>query len=161
MARLNACLCLRTIRCPGELCRLRLNDVKFKGNICWIRIGSSKTDQFSNGKFIPVKCIDSPYCLVRLLKRYMSVRPNLLGNSHLFLSKQGKQLTVGAIGVVVKRLAKHSRLESCYTAHSIRIGGATAAMEAGLSLTQIRAIGGWDNKAVMLYLRLVGTAHMQ
>ena len=29
--------------------------------------------------------------------------------------------------------------------------GATAAMEAGLSLAQIRAIGGWDGKAVMLY----------
>ena len=33
--------------------------------------------------------------------------------------------------------------------------------KAGLSLAQIRAIGGWDSKAVMLYLRSVGTAKLQ
>ncbi|CAG8541491.1 9545_t:CDS:2, partial [Cetraspora pellucida] len=94
-------------------------------------------------------------------KRFISIRPKTSENCPLFLSRQGKQLTVSAIGAIVKRLAKHSGLEGCYTAHSIRIGGATAAMEAGLSLTQIRAIGSWDSKAVMLYLTLVGTTQMQ
>ncbi|CAG8752718.1 23833_t:CDS:2 [Cetraspora pellucida] len=99
-----------------------------------------------------VKCTD---ILAAVLKEHLNAQfpdpSKAYKNCSLFLSRQGKQLTVGAIGVIVKRLAKHSGLEGCYTAHSIRIGGAIAAMEAGLSLTQIRAIGGWDSKAVMLY----------
>ncbi|CAG8478276.1 12243_t:CDS:2 [Cetraspora pellucida] len=38
------------------------------------------------------------------------------------------------------------------------IRGATAAMITGISLTQIRAIGGWDSKVVMLYLRMFSIA---
>ena len=64
-------------------------------------------------------------------------------------------MTVGAVGAIVKSVASDTGAKDRFTAHSIRIGGATAAMEAGLSLTQIRAIGGWDSKAVMLYLRSV------
>ena len=70
-------------------------------------------------------------------------------------------MTVGAVGAIVKRIAGNAGTKGRFTAHSIRISSATAAMEAGLSLTQIRAIGGWDSKAVMLYLRSVGTAKLQ
>ncbi|RIB05174.1 hypothetical protein C2G38_2220390 [Gigaspora rosea] len=42
-----------------------------------------------------------------------------------------------------------------FTVHSLRIGKATAAIRGGMSLTQIRTIGGWDSKAVILYLKAV------
>ena len=128
---------LRTMRRPGELCKLKLNDVKFGDKLCWVRISSSKTDQFANGKFIPIEYTDSRYCPVRLLRRYLRIRPKTTEDQPLFLSNRGKQLTVGAVGAIVKRIASNAGANGRFTAHSIRIGGATAAMEAGLSLTQI------------------------
>ncbi|CAG8846261.1 10763_t:CDS:1, partial [Racocetra persica] len=53
---------LRTMRRPVELCNLKLEDVKFNRNLCWIRICNSKTDQFSNGKFIPIEISNSLCC---------------------------------------------------------------------------------------------------
>ena len=69
-------------------------------------------------------------------------------------------MTPAAVNSVVKRLAQHLQLDGKYSGHSLRIGGATAAMEAGLTLEQIQAIGGWNSPAVHRYLRLVGTAQM-
>ncbi|CAG8658298.1 36850_t:CDS:2, partial [Racocetra persica] len=86
-------------------------------------------------------------------EQYLKIRPEKDGESPLFVSRQGKKVSVSAVGSIVKRFAEHVGLNGRFTAHSLRIGGATAAMAAGISLTQIRAIGGWDSKAVMLYLR--------
>ncbi|CAG8482973.1 12308_t:CDS:2, partial [Cetraspora pellucida] len=69
-----------------------------------------------------------------------------------------KKLSVGAMGAIIKRMAENAGIQGRYTAYSIRISGMIAAIEAGLSLVQIRAIEGWNSKAVMLYLRSVGTA---
>ncbi|CAG8841884.1 27510_t:CDS:2, partial [Racocetra persica] len=69
------------------------------------------------------------------------------GESPLFVSRQGKKISVSAVGLIVKQFAEHAGLNGRFTAHSLRIGGATAAMATGISLTQIRAIGGWDSKA--------------
>ena len=57
-------------------------------------------------------------------------------------------MAVGAVGDIVKSVASNAGMKDRFTAHSIRIGSATAAMEAGLSLTQIWAIGGCGSKAV-------------
>ncbi|CAG8758311.1 19937_t:CDS:2, partial [Cetraspora pellucida] len=84
------------------------------------------------------------YCPVKLLIDYMSIRPKTSNDKSLFLSQQGKQMTVGAVGAVVKKMPKLASLKGRFTAHSIRIEGATATMETGLSLTQIHTIGGWD-----------------
>ncbi|CAG8751131.1 11967_t:CDS:2, partial [Ambispora leptoticha] len=55
-------------------------------------------------------------------------------------------ITVGAVGTIVHK--DHPKIHSRFTAHSIRIGSAIAAMQAGLSLAQICAIGGWNCKAL-------------
>ncbi|CAG8573449.1 11578_t:CDS:2 [Gigaspora margarita] len=117
---------LRTMRHPGELCNLRLRDIKFSKKLCWVRVVSSKTDQFANGRFLPIEA-----------------------------TNRG-QLLVGAVGAIVKRVAENAKVQGRYTAHSIRIGGATAAMAAGLSLAQIRTIGGWDSKAIKKLLEQPG-----
>lgn len=150
---------LRTMRRPGELGSLTLEDIKWDNDgTLWVRICKSKTDQFKNGRFIPVENTGSKYCPVKLLKQYLEIRPKTTMEAPLFLSKQGKKVSVSAVGSIVKRFAEHAGLNGRFTAHSLRIGGATAAMTAGMNLTQIRAIGGWDSKAVMLYLRTVSTA---
>ena len=68
---------LRTMRRPGELCKLKFKDVKFGDKLCWVRISSSKTEQFANGTFIPIEYTDSQYCPVRLLRRYLKIRQKL------------------------------------------------------------------------------------
>ncbi|CAG8669719.1 6300_t:CDS:1 [Cetraspora pellucida] len=132
---------LRTMCRPNELYKLKLKDIKFGRKLCWIRIGHSKTDQFTNRKFISIEYSNSPYCPIKLLKKYLTNRPKSSSDKPLFLSKQGKQLSVRAIGAIVKRIANNASIQDRFTAHSIRISGITTAMEAGLSLTQIRAIG--------------------
>jgi hypothetical protein len=39
------------------------------------------------------------------------------------------------------------------SSHSLRIGGATAAMEGGLTKEQIMTVSGWRSEAMELYLR--------
>ncbi|CAG8689822.1 22533_t:CDS:1, partial [Gigaspora margarita] len=145
---------------PEELCKLRLRDVKFSKNICWIHVVLSKPNQFANRIFISIECIDSSYCPVRLLKKYLLVRPRTSDEQPLFPSKQGGKLSVGAVGAIVKRITENANLQRRYTAYSIRISSATAVISAGLSLIQIYTIEEWDSKAVVLYLRSVGMSSL-
>lgn len=150
---------LRTMRRPAELCNLRIGDLKIENKICWVRINKLKTDQFAKGKFIPIEPTKSPYCPVRLVYEYLQERKWSGRNEDpLFLSVSGKRMTTGAVNATVKRIAQHARLEGKYSGHSIRIGGATGAMKARLTLPQIMSIGGWLSQSVSLYLRSVSTA---
>jgi site-specific recombinase XerD len=151
---------LRTMRRPSELCNLNLNDFKWDGSRLWLRINRSKTDVFANGRFLPIEITNSPTCPVTLLLEYLKVRPHTCAKAPLFLAQNGNRMTPGAVNSVVKRVAEHLQLQGRFSGHSLRIGGATAAMEAGLSLEQIQSIGGWKSPAVHLYLRLVGTAQL-
>lgn len=45
---------LKTIRCLGELCELRIKDLNIRDGLLWIRINRSKTDQLAK-KFVPIK----------------------------------------------------------------------------------------------------------
>ncbi|CAG8831906.1 36250_t:CDS:2, partial [Gigaspora margarita] len=75
---------LRTMRRTGELCNLRLRDVKFEAT-------------------------NSSYCPDKLLKKYLWVRPKTADDQPLFLSRQGDQLSVGAVGAIVKRVAENAK----------------------------------------------------
>ncbi len=150
---------LRTMRRASEIAALQLEDVQFKADgLLWIRIRKSKTDQLAKGLEIPVEATGSNWCPHRLLRMYLEERGSAAGP--LFLSNQGKQLSTSAISSIVKRVAALAHLPGRYSSHSLRIGGATAAMIAGLSLEQIKAIGNWQSEAVMRYLRLTQTAFL-
>ncbi|CAG8725424.1 20903_t:CDS:2, partial [Racocetra persica] len=124
---------LRTMRRLGEIGDLKLKDIKWDNKaILWVRICKSKMDQFRNGR-------NGWGITIVLIKT---------GQKSLGLSCRPDS----------KWFSEHVGLNSRFTAHSLRIEEATAAMTVGISLTQIRAIGGWDSKAVMLYLRTVSTA---
>ncbi|CAG8503692.1 11051_t:CDS:1, partial [Scutellospora calospora] len=75
-----------------------------------------------------------------LLRRYLLVRPKTADNELLFLSKHRKQLIVGSISAIVKRIANNAGAKGRFIAYSIRISSTTAAIEAGLSLIQICTI---------------------
>ena len=62
----------------------------------------------------------------------------------LFPSVTGRSISGQAVNAIVKRVANHAGLVGRYSGHSMRIGGATAALQGGMSMEQIRAIGGWE-----------------
>ncbi|CAG8489257.1 8859_t:CDS:2 [Scutellospora calospora] len=123
-------------------------------------INKSKTDQLAKRKFIPIKGTNSRFCLVKRLMKYLAIRLATKGNALLFLSKSRKVISVSAISAVVKHFAEHANLEGRFTAHSLRIRGATAAMKGGLSMEQIQTIGGWVSDAARLYMRAIETASL-
>ncbi|CAG8476659.1 6602_t:CDS:2, partial [Scutellospora calospora] len=63
-------------------------------------------------------------------------------NAPFFLSKIGKKMMVSSVSAVVKRFADYANLQGKFTAHSLRIEKATAAMRDRLTIEQIQIIGG-------------------
>ncbi|CAG8498484.1 3505_t:CDS:10, partial [Scutellospora calospora] len=78
----------------------------------------------------------------------------------LFLSRMGGKLLVAAVTAIVKYFAGNAGLQRRYTAHSLRIGGAIAAMKGGMTMEQIQSIGGWTSGAVQLYTRAISMAEI-
>jgi site-specific recombinase XerD len=153
---------LRLMRRGAEIAALTTRDVEETVDGVTVTIRRSKTDQTGIGLQLPVEESDTPTCPVRLLRRWLSVRSALaVRGTHcdaLFLSARGTALTTSAISAIVKRSAAAAGLSGSFSAHSLRIGGATAAMGAGASLATIQAMGGWSSDAVQRYLRPVAAA---
>jgi site-specific recombinase XerD len=83
----------------------------------------------------------APWCPVRLYRRFLLQRGSAPGL--LFRSVRGRALTSSGITSVCRRMVREAGVEAVVSSHSLRIGGATAAMMGGLRLEQIMAIGGW------------------
>ena len=77
----------------------------------------------------------------------------------LFRTTDGAAVTVGNLRRVIKQLMEQLGLDPRrFGAHSLRIGGATAALAAGLSPAAIRAAGRWGSDVYQLYTRLSAEA---
>ena len=72
----------------------------------------------------------------------------------LFRSADGSALTVRGVRAMIKLLMASLGLdERRFGAHSLRIGGATAGLAAGLSPAALRAAGRWSSDVYQLYAR--------
>ena len=81
------------------------------------------------------------------------------GRTPLFRTADGAAITVGNLRRVVKLLMERLGLDPRrFGAHSLRIGGATAALAAGLSPAAIRAAGRWGSDVYQIYTRLSAEA---
>lgn len=152
---------LRLMRRPGELAALNRGDIRFDDDgWMWVTIRKSKTDQLRKGKVVPVEPSKNPRtCPVRIMKEWMDEYSRGNANAPLFFNiKNGQRMTTASISSVVRLVASHAGLKGRYTGHSLRIGGATAAVRAGMAMAMIRSIGDWESKAVLFYLRAVGAA---
>lgn len=143
---------LRAMLRPGELVALRQDDVRFTNSSLMLRLRTSKADQRGERKPLTIVAVNSPCCPVFLLHNYLRIRAKFPDSLPLFISKIGSPLSVSAVSSVVARMAQEDGLSGSFSGHSLRIGGASAAVEGGLSLEQIRAIGGWKSDAVNAYL---------
>ena len=149
---------LRLMRRAGELAALMVGDVRLLPDgttALWIR--RSKTDQLGAGLLLPVDATGGPTCPVALLARWAAVRPALaargLGTDALFVTVTGRPLSRPAISALVARAASSTGFDGKFSGHSMRIGGATAAVSAGASMATVKAVGGWSSDAVRRYIR--------
>ena len=95
---------------------------------------------------------------VAALHEWMQARA-LLGLSPakpaLFCHENGSAITVRELRQMVKEVAAAAGLdETKYGAHSLRIGGATAALAAGVSPSLIRLLGRWSSDVYEIYTRM-------
>ena len=73
----------------------------------------------------------------------------------LFCWPDGSPLTVDQLRDLVKALMQSIGLDPArYGAHSLRIGGATAALAAGVSPQLIRLMGRWSSDIYQIYCRM-------
>lgn len=90
---------------------------------------------------MPVEPTGSRFCSMRLLEKYLRVRPYTVEDKPLFLASKGGEMSVAAVSAVIKCMIEHAGIKGNFTAYSLRIGSVTAAIKGGMSLTQIRTIG--------------------
>lgn len=144
---------MRGMRRASELRNLQLGDICIKGNAMDVWIARQKNDQKGRGQRVYIEATGTSTCPVGSMKEYLKLRGD--GEGWLFQQEEGRQLSTGAITSIVRRVAAAAGLRGCYSSHSLRIGGATAAMAAGMTKEQVKAIGGWTSDAVDRYLRAV------
>ena len=184
--RRNAAMCLLGLRCmlrPGEIAELEVRDVVFSTRqegvlsggsfdlvegsaLLKLTVRKSKVDQECRGRSVwvePLSGSDALDCPVAFLSSYLTSLGNVDPHSPLFPSSRSpsKALSASAVSDVVKRVASAAGVSARVSGHSLRIGGACAAAQAGLGIESIRAIGGWVGDAVFLYVRGCSVPRLQ
>ena len=92
------------------------------------------------------------YCPVKLLQKYLALRPS--GPGPVFVSTHGKPITRQQfLGALHSSVRFRSLDPSLYNTHSFRIGRSTDMMVQGYSDAQIRAVGRWKSDAYKRYIR--------
>lgn len=144
-----------TMRRRSELCNFRFEDIEYltreKVGI-WLRF--SKTDQFGQGKLIPISValadlIDSWRILLQAVDGYILRDVAQSG-------RVNPRMRPGSINVRLKQLQRVAGLAPSaeLSGHSFRVGGAIDLLEAGESLEKIMLRGGWRSESTALrYLR--------
>lgn len=143
----------------AELVALDIADIRFTVAGAHVMLRRSKTDQMAAGRTVLLARTGSHYCPVRALQRWL--RAARLTSGPVF-----RQLRVGdrvtenrlsaqSVALVVKRLVHATGIPPTdYSAHSLRAGYVTLAVQHGISTTAIRAQTGHKSDAVLLrYLR--------
>jgi len=153
---------LRCMRRANELAAIRRKHITRIGEKFFLKVPSQKNDQKAVGVRIAIEPSGDPLtCPVLLLEEYLASKIWEPGD-FLFTNSKGGQISSGAISKLVKRMVESAGFEGRYSSHSLRIGGATAAMEGGLTLEQIMSIGNWRSEsAATMYLRALGAAKSQ
>ena len=101
---------------------------------------------------------------VRELERWLDVRAGwgLPEDGPLFCTSDGAAVTVDMVRDEVKALMQSIGLDpGLYGAHSLRIGGATAALAAGVPPALIRLMGRWSSDVYEVYCRLSSQAALR
>ena len=100
-----------------------------------------------------------PVAALRRLFKVDEVPVEEWGRTPLFRERQGEALSTRRVRNVVRALmAAVGENPTEYGAHSLRIGGATAAMAAGVPPAYIKMMGRWSSEIYAIYCRLSNVA---
>ena len=96
----------------------------------------------------------------RLLREWVAERRRRFGDrGALFCDDDGRPVSVRQLRDMVKLLMAAIGLNpALFGAHSLRIGGATAALAAGVPPSLIRLMGRWSSDVYLLYCRMSAQA---
>ena len=144
-----------TMRRRSELCNFRFEDIESLplGRTA-IRLRFSKTDQFGEGKLLPV----SPE-VIAAITDWQQTSGVETGCIIREVTKKGsikQHMRPGSISIRLKALQLNARLDlpEALSGHSFRVGAAIDLLEAGESLEKIMLRGGWQSDATTIrYLR--------
>jgi integrase len=147
----------------SELAELKLSDLKFSGDVLWVHLRFSKTDQVAKGrKTCLQKGEHNETCPIRAIRSWINVRGNWDGPlftpfvplrrpEELIRTKMSGE---GILDVVKRHLERIGEDPDLYGAHSLRAGMVTAASAKGASLAAIMERTGHRSiESVLRYVR--------
>ena len=149
-----------TVDKESEPARLLQSDLEYKvSNQEYYRIflRKSKTDPYGNGVWVTLYATGGRTCPYQAMSRYISQLPQHQShpNMPLLVSTNGKpllkSLLVGRMKSMLGNVGEDSDL---YTGHSLRKGGATSLMLAGVSTEIIQVRGRWKSNAYSRYVHV-------
>lgn len=144
-----------------ELSNIRSNNLTFHKEHVDIFIIKSKTDCYRNGKNVFIAKLNSPYCPVSILQRYISLAGidldsdmflfrsiSFMKKSNTFiLRKKNEKLSYTRTREIVRSaLATLGVNIRNFGLHSLRSGGATAACKFGISDRLFKIHGRWKSE---------------
>jgi site-specific recombinase XerD len=121
--------------------------------VLFIFVEKSKVDQFRHGHTIVLEANPgSKLCPVRWFKLHLKVRRS---PTHVFhaVHKSADRLTSARPNGIIKSCLLEIGVDpDGYGSHSLRRGGATAAVAAGVEVRVLKRHGNWKSDAVYLYI---------
>jgi hypothetical protein len=142
-----------------EIVHLRCEDVIFLPSHLELKLHRSKCDQLRQGDVIVISRLDN-HCPVALFESYMNISGNSKGSGlyvfrRIVFAKGVKYLGVADIPLtysnvrdIVKAKALQLKLDpQCYSTHSMRSGGSSAAANAGIGDRLFQRHGRWASAA--------------
>ncbi len=94
------------------------------------------------------------------VERYLRVRPGA-AHSALFLSKQGKRISIRMIQVLLKRHLKRAGIKKSASPHTLRHSFATHLLEGGADLVTIKELLGHANLSTTQIYTNISVSHMR
>jgi site-specific recombinase XerD len=125
--------------------------------VLFVFLESSKTDQYRLGTTILIgKGQEESSCPLYWYKLYASLKdPNEKAFFHMAPEARRQSNTFmapGTINTLFKKKLKAAGIQTYLTSHSLRAGGVTAALRAGVDLRLVKHHGKWKSDAVLVYI---------
>ena len=145
----------------NELVNLKLEDLNILTTYMVLNITSSKTDQFRKGHLVHIARTGSPCCPVVLMERYLAKAEFQINDKgyvfrnfsykkgSVVLQDNDKKMTYTRVREIVKQKFMSIGLDTqCYTLHSLRSGGASAAARNNVPDRLFQRHGRWRTESI-------------
>jgi len=125
-----------------------------------LSIRKSKTDLVGAGSIHLREATGCANCPVRRFKAYAATRPGSRPDDPALQWRNGRPFTDAHLNVTVKAIARsHGHADDFFSSHSLRSGGASAGLAAGMSDALLMREGRWKSiSSLLTYVRLACNA---